>query len=183
MTTAFKVYKEYLKMKLHFQAKVHYTQGNRANLESLANRNDAKFFGYLAGNKRYREILLANFLEDEDFWIGHQKDDYLDIFRDWTKRTESLSYNYEIEIRSLSSDLNTLFSSDEIPNALLRKTISIETATILNILFKYSSRLDRLLKDNFWWPSYSRRIKAYDYFLRFYINIDRLKIISKNYFD
>lgn len=71
---SFKVYIDYLALKLHFTSdKYDYHRSNgktRASYDSYRTRKDVFYFYKLSKRKDYHEVMLANLLKNPNLWIG-----------------------------------------------------------------------------------------------------------------
>jgi len=177
-------YKTYLAFKNHFSKEsfdyFKYNGKTRATPESFYKRNDRYFFEKMSRQKSDDEIknyFLASFIECDDsqkIWIReiiNCGDQYYD---QWSKRTQSLSYNFKQEINSLFTefDFKDVFVCKMGNHPILLKQhiinkVSIETMVILDHIFNYVQKFDVNLIDPIW-ESYSMKIKKYKPF----INID-----------
>jgi len=177
-------YRTYLAFKNHFsKSKFDYFKyhgKSKASAEAFYKRNDRYFFEKMSRQKSDDEItnyFLASFIECDDsqkIWIReiiNCGDQYYDR---WSKRIQSLSYNFKQEIETLFSEFNfkDVFACKMGNHPILLKqhiinTVSIETMVILDHVFNYVQKFDANLVDPIW-ETYSMRIKKYKPF----INID-----------
>jgi len=177
-------YRTYLAFKNHFsKSKFDYFKyhgKSKASAEAFYKRNDRYFFEKMSRQKSDDEIknyFLASFIECDDsqkIWIReiiNCGDQYYD---QWSKRTQSLSYNFKQEINSLFTefDFKDVFVCKMGNHPILLKQhiinkVSIETMVILDHIFNYVQKFDVNLIDPIW-ESYSMKIKKYKPF----INID-----------
>ena len=179
----FDVYRHYLALRLHFTTDkydVIQQQGRvRATRESFLKRRDLISITRVAesySDKDVVEFLVANFISG-DRWGGVFNSDAKDRYLDWKKRIESMSYNFEKEIRKIVTiaddnnktfpDLFTVHSNQHpaIIKMYMKGIVSIETLVILNKLNGFVTVLDTELKDDLVWPDMSRIIKKYSPFL------------------
>jgi len=179
----FDVYRHYLALRLHFTTDkydVIKQQGRvKATRESFLKRRDLISITRVAesySDKDVVEFLVANFISG-DRWGGVFNSEAKDRYLDWKKRMESMSYNFEKEIRKIvtiaddnSKTFPDLFSvhSNQHPAIIkmyMKGIVSIETLVILNKLNGFVPILDTELKDDLVWPDMSRIIKKYSPFL------------------
>ena len=60
--------------------------------------------------------------------------------------------------------------------------ITLETATILDVLVDYITPLDKMVTDNFIWPDQKKQILNYKAFVPLWINMEKMKKITKELF-
>lgn len=191
--TDFEVYKTYLALKSHFTKKTYdyhkYCGKSRASLQSFYKRKDRYFFERISRQKKDEEIkayFVANFVECSDperLWIGDIIREGEDVYEEWLKKTQSLSYLFKSETESFMNKKNfeSLFdcktgNHPEILKKYLQKSITIETITILDILLNFVKDFDKKLTDPIW-NYVSLRIFKYKPFIQ--IDISKYKKILK----
>lgn len=182
--TPIECYQTYLAFKNHFSKEsfdyFRYNGKTKATPESFYKRKDRYFFEKMSRQKSNDEIknyFLANFVEcdnSQKIWIReiiNCGDQYYDT---WSKRTQSLKYNFKQELSTLFSefDFKKVFECKLGNHPILLKqhminNVSIETMVILDSIFNYVSKFDANLLDPVW-EIYSMRIRKYKPF----INID-----------
>jgi type I restriction-modification system DNA methylase subunit len=179
----YSVYKMYLALRLHFTTDnydVIQQKGRvRASRQAYAKRKDLFSIRKIAKSYSDEEVanfLVANFVSG-DRWGGMFDLEAGQRYKEWKKRVESLSYNFEQELDNIINDLEEsnlkiedIFAVSKgqhpyIIKAFLRNTISIETLVILERLNKFTERFDREISDTVVWPDVSRLIKKYKPFL------------------
>jgi hypothetical protein len=179
----YSVYKMYLALRLHFTTDnydVIQQKGRvRASRQAYAKRKDLFSIRKIAKSYSDEEVanfLVANFVSG-DRWGGMFDLEAGQRYKEWKKRVESLSYNFEQELDNIINDLEEsnlkiediyTVSKGQHPyiiKAFLRNTISIETLVILERLNKFTERFDREISDTVVWPDVSRLIKKYKPFL------------------
>ena len=198
----YSVYKMYLALRLHFTTDnydVILQKGRvRASRQAYAKRKDLFSIRKIAKSYSDEEVanfLVANFVSG-DRWGGMFDLEAGQRYKEWKKRVESLSYNFEQELDNIVNDLEEsnlkiedIFTVSKgqhpyIIKAYLRKTIGIETLVILERLNKFTERFDRDINDTVVWPDVSRLIKKYKPFLLIdmekYDAIFRRRVGTKN---
>ena len=198
----YSVYKMYLALRLHFTTDnydVIQQKGRvRASRQAYAKRKDLFSIRKIAKSYSDEEVanfLVANFVSG-DRWGGMFDLEAGQRYKEWKKRVESLSYNFEQELDNIVNDLEEsnlkikdIFTVSKgqhpyIIKAFLRNTISIETLVILERLNKFTERFDRDINDTVVWPDVSRLIKKYKPFLLIdmekYDAIFRRRVGTKN---
>lgn len=191
--TDFEVYKTYLAFKSHFTKKTYdyhkYCGRSRASKESYYKRKDIYWFQRISRQKKDEEIkayFVANFVDCSDperLWIGDIIREGEDVYNEWLKKTQSLSYLFKSETESFMNKKNfeSLFdcktgNHPEILKKYLQKSITIETITILDILLNFVKDFDKKLTDPIW-NYVSLRIFKYKSFLN--IDVSKYKTILK----
>ena len=189
----FECYKTYLAMKSHFTKDSYdYVRFNgrcKASLEAFYKRRDRFFFEKMSrqhDNKEIEQFFVANFVscqEPQSLYMADIIRYGEDKFKDWQRRTQSLSYNYKNEVETIFSgkDFNSLFEikSGQHPQLLkdfLKNRVSIETLVILDRILGYKKNFDKQLKDPVWEQT-SRKITNYSPFL--HIDVFQYKKVLK----
>jgi hypothetical protein len=185
-------YKTYLAIKNHFTKPGYdyhkYCGKVKANLQSFYNRKDRFYFEKMARQKSDEEILnffVSNFASCDDpqsLWVGEIIKEGEQNYKNWMRRTQSLSYIFREEISILNSkNFDDMFKveSNRHPQILkeyLQKKISLETLVILNNILDYKKQFDKKLKDPVW-EFVSMRIEKYSPFL--HIDSSKYTLILK----
>jgi hypothetical protein len=185
-------YKTYLSIKNHFTNKKYnyftYNGKVKANIQSFYKRKDRFYFEKMSRQKTDEEIInffVSNFASCNDpqsLWIGEIIKEGEDNYKNWMRRTQSLSYIFKEEISILNSkNFDEMFQieSNKHPKILkqfLQKNISLETMIVLNDILGYKKHFDKKLKDPVW-EFVSMRIEKYTPFL--HIDSNKYKTILK----
>jgi DNA polymerase III delta prime subunit len=123
--------------------------------------------------RQLRDFYLAHFLEDRYYPADFIMDDAVDIYKNYRKHLQSLSYVFTEDINKLSDKgLTRCFkvSKHEYPYIILlymRKAISIETMVILDDLVHYMEKFDKCYADDYIWMKISKKIRKYRPFLKY----------------
>ena len=104
-------YKMYLALKMHFtQDKYDYIKYNgsvRANPQSFDTRKDKFFFYKLSKKEDLLNYYVSNMLEKPDIWAGDLLNEKAEnVYADWQKRQQSLTYHFGIQTAALFPDFN-----------------------------------------------------------------------------
>lgn len=191
--TDFETYKTYLAFKSHFTKETYdyhkYCGRSRASKDSFYKRTDRYFFERLSRQKNDEEIkayFVANFVECSDperLWIGDIIREGEDVYKEWLKKTQSLSYLFktEAEVFIHKKNFEELFdcktgNHPEILKKYLQKGITLETITILDMILEYVKNFDKKLTDPIW-NFVSLRIRKYRPFLN--IDVEKYKNVLK----
>ena len=188
----FESYQKYLALKNHFTNKKYnyftYNGKVKANLQSFYKRKDRFWFEKLSRNKTDEEILnffVANFASCDDpqsLWIGQIIKEGEDNYKNWMRKTQSLSYIFKEEISIFNSkNFDEMFSIQGNKHPLiiknyLQKKISLETLIILNNILNYKKQFDKKLQDPVW-EFVSMRIEKYTPFI--HIDVNKFKQLLK----
>jgi hypothetical protein len=191
--TDFETYKTYLAFKNHFTKETYdyhkYCGRSRASKDSFYKRTDRYFFERLSRQKNDEEIkayFVANFVECSDperLWIGDIIREGEDVYKEWLKKSQSLSYLFktEAEVFINKKNFEELFdcktgNHPEILKKYLQKGITLETITILDMILGYVKNFDKKLTDPIW-NFVSLRIRKYRPFLN--IDVEKYKNVLK----
>ncbi len=180
--TVYRAYQLYLAVKLHFsnpkynviESKGHIRVPESAltkkpkvqyQLNKLIRKyGDVGFINYLVANS----IAGVSYCGLFDIEQGHE------IYLDWQKRQESLSYTYKSELENLLMQvpkLEDLWNCKDGHPILLKayfaKTCSLETLVILNKLYRFSDVIDEQLVFDPVWGSVSLLLHKYSPFVKF----------------
>lgn len=191
----FETYVKYLSIKNHFTKPKYdykkYCGKVKANIDSFYKRKDRMWFEKISRQKTDEQIVnffIANFAScenPESLWIGEIIREGENVYRDWSKKNQSLTYIFKEEMEAVLSkySLDSLFklnksSHPQILKEYLQKNISLETLVILNQIFNYKKNFDDKLLDPVW-EFVSMRIEKYSSFLD--IDIKKFKNILKEF--
>lgn len=187
------LYVLYNSIKLHFNSEQYnffqYDGKTRVSIDAFQKRRDKFLFHRLARKYRDEEMvpfLVANFVHDGDcFTKGLLEEEAEQTYRDWKRRTDSMSKIYEEDLRKICpepKEFNQLFEvkDGQFPKllvALLQKEVTIETLVILNNIFRFIPIWDKKISDDIIYPKVSRKIRKYGAFLA--VNVDKYKLLTK----
>jgi hypothetical protein len=131
-------------------------------------------------------FLVANFVSSDDNWTKSLLEEEAEqTYRDWKRRTDSMSRIYEDDLRKICPDpkeFNNLFKVEDgqFPKllvAFLQKDVTIETMVILNNIFNFIKIWDKKISDDIIYPKVSRKVRKYGAFLN--VNVDKYKLLTK----
>ena len=184
----YEVYIKYLALKSHFSdLNYDYFKYNgkvKAWRSTFDTRKDKYFFYKLSKKKDPIEYLVANFIGSNDFYIGNIRADESDqIYMDYKKRKESLSYIFKSDLSKMKENFNDniVVPDNEHPYLLrlyMRGDISLETLTLINKCVNIFDYWDKELKDDIMWPDIKLKAVKYDPFMSVNINKYREIILS-----
>jgi hypothetical protein len=130
-------------------------------------------------------FFVSNFASCDDpqsLWIGQIIKEGEDNYKNWMRRTQSLSYIFKDEVSIFDSEnFDEMFKIEgnrhpKILKQFLQKKLSLETMIILNNILGYKNQFDKKLKDPVW-EFVSMKIEKYSPFL--HIDSNKFKLILK----
>lgn len=184
--TPYDVYTTYLAMKKHFTDVKYdffrYNGKTRSSVSAFNKRRDKYFFERMSRKLSDDEIkmyFIANFVATDNpsaVWVGEIMQSGERNYQQLAKKYQSLTYTFSQECADLFENQNLPMVFDcskghpPILKAYLSGELSVETVTILDLIFNYTKVLDKKLTDPVW-ETVSLKIKKYKPF----INIDVAK--------
>lgn len=185
--TPFQVFCFFLAIKQHFTRPsydvIKYNWKVKASLDSFHKRNDRYFYERLSRKKNEQEVkdfFISNFVYSSNpqrVYISDLMKDGEEVYINWMKRNQSLSYIFKNEISDLlhQYNLNELIKCKNSQHSILirkhlQNTLSIESLVIFEKILHYVRDYDKVLDDPIW-DSLKLKIKKYERLL----NIDMTK--------
>lgn len=132
-----------------------------------------------------KAYFVANFAESFDperLWIGEIIREGDDVYNNWLKKTQSLSYTFKEQSEEMLSEykLNELFDCSKGHPPILKKFLSgkiiLETLVIYDKIFLFGNDFDKKLLDPVW-ETVSLKIGKYNPFIN--IEVAKYKKIIK----
>ena len=154
---AYEMYVYYLALKRHFTSSYDYHKYNgkiNASITSFETRKDKFFFYKLSKRSDAKDFILSNMVNNPKIWIGDMlSDNGEQVFTEWTRRQQSLSYIFKSELGKLDEDFDSnLITKDGQHPKLLRLhtsgNISKETLIIIDDLTNVFSYWSKKILDN-----------------------------------
>jgi len=181
--TSFEVYKDYLALKNHFNILGYnyfrYNSKITANLESFNKRKDKFLFEKVAKHRDAHNLMLANFIQNPKCWIRElaYDDSSEQIYLDWLKRSQSLTYVVSGDLKKLDEKFDENFIVRDNQHPILLKlfcsdSISTETLCVLVDISRCLKHWDKELNGDVVWDDIKLLIKKYTPFIKY----DREKI-------
>lgn len=187
----------YLAIKLHFtNEKYNYFLGSgkaKIGVDAFQKRKDKYMFHKLARKLNDDEVipfLVSNFVHSGDTWtrtLLHT--DAENVYVNWKKNVESLSYVFENDFVKILGDENAKTLSNkfeakdgsypEVLTMFMQGEISLETMVILNNLINYLNAWDKSISDTVVYPKIAMKIRKYGSFLT--LDLDKMKKIVKKH--
>ena len=181
--TPFETYQHYLSLKNHFTNPKYdffkYGAKTRASVTSFNKRKDKYWFEKTSrkySDKEVVDFLVSNFTatdNPQNLWIGEIINSGERNYSEWMKRQQSLTYLFKEQSNELLSEneLESLFNCTKGHPLILKKylsgSVSLETFTIFDKIFRFSENFNKTLTDPVW-ETVSLKLKKYSPFL----NID-----------
>ena len=189
---SFRVYVNYLALKKHFESDGYdyhkYNGKVRASFDKFQTRNDAFFFYKLSKKNDPTKVLLANIINNPKVWIRDiVEDSGEEVFVQWEKRNESLTYIFKNELKKLKPVYqdNFLVSNGQHPFIItlyMRKEISLETFSILARLSNVYDMWEKEIVDKFVAPGIIRLSRKYYPFME--VDTKKFsKIVKEHFFE
>ena len=183
IVTPFETYQHYLSLKNHFTNPKYdffkYGAKTRASIASFNKRRDKYFFEKTSrkySDKEVVDFLVSNFVASDNpsnLWIGSLINGGEQVYTEWMRRQQSLSYLFKEQSNELFSQtkledaLNCSKGHPPILKSFLSGKICLETLVIYDKIFGFSKKFDKKLLDPVW-ETVSLKISKYAPFL----NID-----------
>ena len=202
--TGFESYQLYLAVWQHFSRSREYNyfkyNGKLGNITGKAyeSRKD-KFFFEALGERNKGDLLqyyVANFAHygSDVVWITdlHSKESE-DVYYNWKKRIQSLSYIFEEDLKEVNEFLITrglgfdrLFEVEEDEHPIIfrfvqQKMIEVETYIIMDKILGFSEKIAKKIKESYIFPSEQYRYNRYAEFLN--LESDKYVKIMKGVFN
>lgn len=187
--TGFEAYKLYVSLKQHFSIQNDYNyvkyNGKTRNISvSTYERRNDKFFFEALGNKQKKDLLqyfVANFAYhgSDAVWIGdlHSKESE-DVYFNWKKRVQSLSYIFEEDLKEVNEFLiarglgfDRLFDVEDGEHPIIfrfvqQRMIEVESYIIMDSVLKFSKRIAKKIIDSYIFPTEQYKYDRYGDFLK-----------------
>ena len=179
----FETYQHYLSLKNHFTNPKYdffkYGAKTRASITSFNKRKDKYWFEKTSrkySDKEVVDFLVSNFTatdNPQNLWIGEIINSGERNYSEWMRRQQSLTYLFKEQSNELLSEneLESLFNCTKGHPVILKKylsgSVSLETLTIFDKIFRFSENFNKTLTDPVW-ETVSLKLKKYSPFL----NID-----------
>lgn len=188
--TPYECYTSFLATKQHFTKPnynlIKYNYKVRTSLTSFHKRTDRYFYERLSRKKSEQEIkdfYISNFVSADNpnsVYIVDLIKEGDEVYIQWLKRIQSLSYLFKTEMQNLLSNhnLNQILDCKNSQHSLLirkylQRLISIETLVILQKLLQYVKDYNKVLDDPVW-DFLQMKILKYELLL----NIDNQKYFN-----
>lgn len=176
----FECYTLYHALRLHFindnYDYFYYNGKTQVSQNTYLTHKNKYFFEKMS--KKYNDEIpgfyLSNLIENPKVWIFDlTTSESHDIYLEWKKRTQSLSYVFENDIDTLfkKSNINKLIEVNSsyplMLKSTLRKEISIETLIISNSILRFFKVWEKGITDDIIWSDFRRKCLKYSPFIKF----------------
>ena len=194
--TPYDVYTTYLAMKKHFTDVKYdffrYNGKTRSSVSAFNKRRDKYFFERISRKLSDDEIkmyFIANFVATDNpssMWIGEIIQSGERNYQELSKKYQSITYTFSQECVQLfeSRKLDQVFDCTKghppILKMYLAGDLSVETVTILDLIFNYTRVFDKKLMDPVW-ETVSMKIKKYKPFIN--IDVAKCKKVLRDMID
>lgn len=188
----YEAYKEYLALKQHFTKPTYdyikYNGKVRSNQDSFNKRKDKVFFDKLSKHENVHNFLIANLVKDPKVWIKElaYSENAEQIYLEWKKRQQSLTYLFKTELSKLDENFNSNFkltkneSHPFLFRLYLAEVISLETLCILLEITKAKKYWDQAMEYDPIYEALKLSIEKYTPFINF--DRDKFKKIVLDFF-
>lgn len=191
MQNSYEFYNTYRALKLHFttnnyditkynsktKRSIRYNKGVLARLNVLTQKY--KKFHLI-------EYMVSNFINGDDYG-GVFSVDGDDVYLEWKKRIQNLTYNFKKDINTIkdilnnTNDMSTLFEINNNNHPMILKLfygkhIMLETIVILDNIYNFMQKSN--INDDILWDKFSRLVLKYKPFLN--VNKEKYESIVKN---
>lgn len=177
-------------IKNHFQTTYDYFRYNgkvKTQPSSFEVRKDKYFFTKMQKHPDALGLLVSHFIDNPHAWIGDivQFDVSQDLYLNWKKRQQAITYTYQEDLKKLSPDLDHSLTVVHGQHPILLKlylggTISPETLILLNGQVNYFPYWQKEITDPAIWPTNYNKLVKYRPFIQF--DKDKIKKITVDYF-
>ena len=187
-------YKIYTALRLHFTTDnfdirhgIHPRAPKAGVKTTFSKKLEQMMKQYNYDSEAFVGFLVSNFLSGHEWGAifeptGHE------VYMEWKKIQESLTYTFTQDIDFLSVQVHTIdelwdckFEHPVILKAYCGKRSRLETLVILNKLYKFKEQVDAQLKNDPVWESTSRLIYKYSPFVN--INKEKFSMIVQKAFN
>lgn len=170
--------------KIYTSLRLHFTTDNYDIRSGIAPKKPKA--GVKTSFKKKLETLMKQYNYDEDVFVGYLVSNFLngnewgifentgpEVYMEWKRVQESLTYTFTQDVQYLASQVNTLEDAWSCSNghpvilkAYCGKKCRLETLVILNKLYKFTAEIDERLVFDPVWNSVSRTIHKYSPFIK-----------------
>ena len=148
--------------------------------DSFYKRKDRFFFARLSRKYKSKEeiesYLVSNYVACKGGWVGKFDDE---VYKEWKRKTQSLSYNFVSELTPYAERFEELFEWGDTHPLLLReylgKRLSMETMIILDELTHFQKKWN---DDDMIWKDVKKLMNKYKKFLTIDKNKCKVKLIN-----
>jgi hypothetical protein len=182
-------YQEYMAIKRHFTSTYDYFKYNgkvSVSFDTFLARKDAYSFQRLSKKKDYKNLILANIVENSKTWVGDLLDERAnEIYLTWKRRNDAITSHVQDNLSKLNDDFKSNFVSHngqypKLIDLYLRKEISLETTCILTKITNSQEYWSKTVLDNVMFPDIMKKLDNYYPFLVY--SKEKVKKVVKDHF-
>jgi len=172
----FELYKQYVSIKTHFSSPKYdffHNHPHRVTLKSFEKRKDIWCFERLCRHKDPVRLILANIIATDNVWPqGLVRPEANEVYLDWVRRKQSLSYVFSEDLKRLDADFDAnIKTTQKTLPLLLRRFIQgkvcFETVCIIVEMTHCLPFWSKRLKGEMLWETLKLKIVKYQPFLRY----------------
>lgn len=175
---AYNFYMYFLALKKHFTDNNYdffkYNGKVRASVNSFETRKDKFYFFKMSKRADAKEFALSNLVKNPNIWIGDMvgNDKCEEVFTQWMKKQQSLSYVFKNDLSEIDEDFDTNFvvkdgQHPKLIRAYVQNRINIETLIILMELSGVSKYWEKNISDTIVFPDINKLCVKYKPFLTY----------------
>lgn len=191
LESPYEAYQLYVAIKNHFHTSYDFFKYNgkvKVQFTSFEVRKDKYFFSKLQKHSDPLGLLVSNFVDDPNIWIGDivSFDTSQEVYLKWKKRQDSITYTYQEDLKNLAHDPDESLrvSNGQHPKLLkmlIGTTIYPETVILLNSQLNFFPYWESEIMDPAIWPVQYNKLQKYKPFIKY----DKVKIkkLTVDYFD
>jgi|KBSMisStaDraftv2_1062788.scaffolds.fasta_scaffold514887_2 hypothetical protein len=172
----FEAYQMFNALKQHFTSDYDYHKYHgKMNLSpsNFQGRKDKFFFAKLLKHKDPFGLVLSNLIKNSKLWVGELfSEDCQEVYADWNKRQQSLSYSILQETNEMVTNFNDNFVIKEHSHPWLlaqyiRGKVSLELLVILDCLVCFTPQWNKKMAGDPVWNEAYRKMIKYKPFLKY----------------
>lgn len=186
----FEAYCMFQALKLHFTSDSYdyfkYNGKVKVTQEQFNAKRDKYYYHRLC--RRYDadqilDFIVANMLANDSQWVGKLLDDDADdLYTNFVKTKQSLSYKFKNDMELIMSTHDNPFKFEDnsypaILNDYMRGDVAFDTLIILNDITNCFAKFDAKLKGDFLWDKFYFKARKYRPFLTY--DKEKIKTILK----
>jgi hypothetical protein len=176
------VYLLYSALHLHFTTKSYdyFKYGGKTNVKKETFLNHKNKYSFYKLSRKYsleetKNFFISNFVESDLKWVGELlTEEADDVFRNWQKRNQSLTYTFNNDILHLLDKYDTKELLQVKPGRhpklleeVMQRKVSIETLIILNNIMNFFPMWQQKIDDDIIWPQWKFRCEKYAPFVSY----------------
>lgn len=182
--TPYQAYVTYLSIRTHFTSPTYNAlQFNfkvNTNPTAFEKRRDRFQFNKLAKHPDLVNYLVANFVNGSVGWVGDLNEE---VYIEWVKRQESLTYTFKSNLEHLVEPFNDNFivkngTFPKLYRAYRQSRVTAESLLILDSILRFLPYWNKSIDDTFIWPKDHLLLTKYRHFLT--IDTEKFRLLLKS---